>query len=258
MEFMKHPYILISNDDGPRANGLHSLIEVAKEIGRVVVVVSEEGQSGKSHSITVKTPLRIREEKRTDDVCFFVVNGTPVDCVKLALDQILDERPDMILSGINHGSNAAVSVIYSGTMGVALEAGLHNIPAAGFSLTDHSPDADFTLAKTVVRNVVEKMMTEKLPDRVVLNVNIPAIEPDAFKGIEVCRQTFGVWQGEFEERHDPIGRPYYWLTGYFKNNENGTPNTDEYVLKQNKAAIVPVKADLTDYHSLQKMADWKF
>ncbi|MFO7879864.1 MAG: 5'/3'-nucleotidase SurE [Bacteroidota bacterium] len=255
---MAKPYILISNDDGPYAEGLHSLIAVAKEFGRVVVVVSEEGQSGKSHSITVKNPLRIREVERSDDVKFYVVNGTPVDCIKLAIDQILDERPDMVLSGINHGSNAAVSVIYSGTMGVALEAGLHNIPAAGFSLCNHAADADFTLSKQVVKQVVNKMLKENLPDRVVFNVNIPDIRPEEFKGIEVCRQTFGVWQGEFEKRNDPGGTPYYWLTGYFENNEDGTPNTDEYVLSENKASVVPVKADLTDYHSLQNMSDWTF
>ncbi|MGM0650133.1 MAG: 5'/3'-nucleotidase SurE [Bacteroidota bacterium] len=255
---MSKPLILISNDDGPDARGLHSLIEVAKAFGRLIVVVSEEGQSGKSHSITVKHPLRIREVPRDDDIKFYVVTGTPVDCLKIALDQILDEKPDMVLSGINHGSNAAISVMYSGTMGVVLEAGIHRIPAAGFSLCNHAPDADFTLSEKVVRMVVEKLSETSLPDMVVLNVNIPDIDPKDFKGIEVCRQTFGVWQGEFEKRVDPVGLPYYWLTGYFENNEDGTPNTDEYVLKRNKASVVPVKPDLTDYHSLQVMSEWSF
>ncbi|MFW5805952.1 MAG: 5'/3'-nucleotidase SurE [Bacteroidales bacterium] len=255
---MTKPFILISNDDGPDAPGLHSLIKVAAEFGNIIVVVPEDGQSGKSHSITVKHPLRVRKLYPNDDVIFYVVSGTPVDCLKISLDQILDKKPDLVLSGINHGSNAAVSVMYSGTMGIVLEAGIHRIPSAGFSLTNHSTDADFTLSEQVVRMVVKKMLKEKLPEMVVLNVNIPDIPPEDFKGIEVCRQTFGVWQGEFEKRSDPSGQPYYWLTGYFENNEDGTPNTDEYVLKRNKAAIVPVKPDLTDYNSLQIMSEWSF
>ncbi|MGC9330770.1 MAG: 5'/3'-nucleotidase SurE [Bacteroidales bacterium] len=255
---MAKPFILISNDDGPDARGLHSLIKVAKEFGNIVVVVPEDGQSGKSHSITVKHPLRVRKIPRNDDVLFYVVSGTPVDCLKIALDQLLDKKPDMVLSGINHGSNSAVSVMYSGTMGVVLEAGIHRIPAVGFSLLNHAPDADFTLSEKIIRMVVPKIMENSLPEMVVLNVNIPDIKPEDFKGIEVCRQTFGVWQGEFEKCQDPSGNPYYWLTGHFENNENGTPNTDEYVLKQNKASIVPVKPDLTDFNSLQIMSKWSF
>ncbi|MDA3819956.1 MAG: 5'/3'-nucleotidase SurE [Candidatus Delongbacteria bacterium] len=255
---MAKPFILISNDDGPDARGLHSLIKVAKEFGDIVVVVPEEGQSGKSHSITVKHPLRVREIPRSDDVIFYVVSGTPVDCLKIALDQLLDKKPDMVLSGIIHGSNSAISVMYSGTMGVVLEAGIHRIPAAGFSLLNHTYDADFTLSEDIIRMVVPKIMENSLPEMVVLNVNIPDINPEDFKGIEVCRQTFGVWQGEFEKRQDPSGNPYYWLTGYFENNEDGTPNTDEYVLKRNKVAIVPVKPDLTDFNSLQIMSEWSF
>lgn len=255
---MKERLILISNDDGPHALGLHALIEVAKDFGRVVVVVSDTGQSGKSHSITMSQPLRIREVEKSENYAFYTVNGTPVDSIKLGFDQILNETPDIVLSGINHGSNAAVSVIYSGTMGVALEAALHGIPAIGFSLLNHKPDADFTLSKMVVRNVLQTVLNNGLAPNVALNVNIPDVNPDAFKGIQVCRQTLGVWSGEFEKRLDPSGRDYFWMTGYFDNHENGNQDTDEYALSQNMASIVPVKPDFTDHKSIEMIKKWNF
>lgn len=255
---MKERLILISNDDGPYALGLQSLIEVAKEFGRVVVVVSETGQSGKSHSITMSHPLRIKTVEESPEYAFYTVNGTPVDSIKLAFSEVLNEKPDVVLSGINHGSNAAVSVIYSGTMGVALESALHGVPAIGFSLLNHHPDADFSLSKTVVRKVLKSVLENGLADHTALNVNIPDIKEKDFRGIQVCRQTFGVWSGEFEKRQDPAGRDYYWMKGYFDNHEEGNKDTDEYVLSQNMASVVPVKPDFTDMQSVQKMKNWDF
>ncbi len=255
---MKERLILISNDDGPHASGLHSLIEVAKDFGRVAVVVSDTGQSGKSHSITMNQPLRIREVETSENYSFHTVNGTPVDSIKLGFDQVLTETPDIVLSGINHGSNAAVSIIYSGTMGVALEAALHRIPAIGFSLLNHKPDADFTLSKIVVRKVLQSVLKHGLKPNIALNVNIPDVAPENFKGIQVCRQTLGVWSGEFEKRQDPIGRDYFWMTGYFENHENGNKDTDEYALSQNMASIVPVIPDFTDHTSIEIMKNWNF
>ncbi|MEA1873443.1 MAG: 5'/3'-nucleotidase SurE [Bacteroidota bacterium] len=255
---MKERLILISNDDGPHALGLHALIEVAKEFGRVVVVVSDTGQSGKSHSITMNQPLRIREVENTEKYAFYTVSGTPVDSIKLGLDQVLSETPDVVLAGINHGSNAAVSVIYSGTMGVALEAALHGIPAIGFSLLNFRSDADFTLSKVVVRSVLQSVLNNGLAPNIALNVNIPDISPKDFKGIQVCRQALGVWSGEFEKRIDPIGRDYFWMTGFFENHETGNQDTDEYALSQNMASVVPVKPDFTDYASIEMIKKWNF
>lgn len=255
---MKKRLILISNDDGPNAKGLHSLIEVAREFGRVVVVVSEEGQSGKSHSITIKYPLRIREIEKSEDYSFYTVSGTPVDSIKIAMDQILDKKPDIVLSGVNHGSNSAVSVIYSGTMGVAMEAALHGISSIGFSLLNHSMQADFTFSKQVIRQVLVQVLKNGLPEYVTLNVNIPDIKFEEFEGYEVCRQTFGVWSGEFDKRKDPVGIDYYWLTGFFSNKEKGIPETDEYVLAKNKVSIVPIKPDLTDYSAIEEIKKWSF
>jgi 5'-nucleotidase len=254
---MKKPLILISNDDGPFAKGLDSLIEIAKEFGQVIVVVPEDGQSGKSHSITMKYPLRIQKHDNKI-VDFYTVNGTPVDSIKLALNHILTQKPDLVLSGINHGSNAAVSVIYSGTMGVALEAALHNIPAIGFSLLNHHAEADFTLSKEVVRKIVPQVMKHSLPDNLALNVNIPDIKPSDFKGIAICRQTNGVWSGEFEKRIDPHGKEYFWMTGHFSNHDKDSPETDEYALSRNMATIVPVKPDFTDKKSIELLKNWSF
>ncbi|MDD3637867.1 MAG: 5'/3'-nucleotidase SurE [Bacteroidales bacterium] len=250
----REPLILISNDDGYRAKGLEALIQMAKPLGRVVVVAPSEGRSGMSHAITIKDPLRIRRQKRTDDVELYSVNGTPVDCIKLAMSQVLKTTPDIILSGINHGSNSSVSVFYSGTMGAAIEGCLYGIPSIGFSLLDFMPDADFTGAVEYGRPIIESVLANGLKRGVCLNVNFPAIPADELKGVRVCRQNMGTWREEFEKRTDPRGIDYYWLTGYFHNEEPEATDTDEYALANGYVSVVPIRADLTDMAEVETLS----
>lgn len=250
----EEPLILISNDDGYRAKGLEALIEMAKPLGRVVVVAPSEGRSGMSHAITIKDPLRIRKQKRTDDVELYSVNGTPVDCIKLAMSEVLKTTPDIILSGVNHGSNSSVSVFYSGTMGAAIEGCLYGIPSIGFSLLDFMPDADFTGAVEYGRPIIESVLANGLKRGVCLNVNFPAIPADEIKGVRVCRQNMGTWREEFDKRTDPRGIDYYWLTGYFHNEEPEATDTDEYALANGYVSVVPIRADLTDMSQVATLA----
>ncbi|NHB67188.1 5'/3'-nucleotidase SurE [Perlabentimonas gracilis] len=250
----REPLILISNDDGYRAKGLEALIQMAKPLGRVVVVAPSEGHSGMSHAITIKDPLRIRKQKRTDDVELYSVNGTPVDCIKLAMSEVLKTTPDIILSGVNHGSNSSVSVFYSGTMGAAIEGCLYGIPSIGFSLLDFMPDADFTGAVEYGKPIIESVLANGLKRGVCLNVNFPAIPADEIKGVRVCRQNMGTWREEFDKRTDPRGIDYYWLTGYFHNEEPEATDTDEYALANGYVSVVPIRADLTDMSQVATLA----
>jgi len=250
--------ILVTNDDGIKAKGIHSLIEMVKSFGRIVVVAPEEANSGMSHAITIKEPLRLRNHKRTDEVEFYSVNGTPVDCVKLAMNQILRKKPDLIVSGINHGSNASVSVFYSGTMAAAIEGCFYGIPSIGFSLLDYLPEADFTGAIKYGKAIVQNVLEHGLEVGTCLNVNFPAIPEDKIKGVKLCRQNKGTWREEFEKRVDPRGHEYFWLTGYFHNEEPNSTDTDEYFLSKNYATIVPVSVDLTNYRELERMKSMEF
>jgi 5'-nucleotidase len=252
----RKPLILVSNDDGVQAKGLAALIEVVKPFGDVFVVAPEKGESGKGHAITINMPIRARLVHQQDNVTIYSCTGTPVDSVKLALNQLIPRRPDFMVSGINHGSNASISVIYSGTMGAAIEGCLNSIPSAGFSLLNHSSDADFTAAKTVVREVFANMIEFGLPLGVCLNVNVPDIPLKSIKGVRICRQTKGVWKEEYEKRMDPHKGTYYWLTGDFHNFEPNATDTDEWALAKGYAAIVPVEVDLTSYDGIHFMRDW--
>lgn len=252
----KKKLILVSNDDGIDARGLHSLIEIAKKLGDVFVVAPEKGQSGMSHSISLTTPLRVRYLEQSESLTVCAVPGTPVDCVKLAINQLLPRKPDIMLSGINHGSNSAVSVIYSGTMGAAIEASLYGIPAIGFSVLDHSPFADFSIPLNFAEKIILKVMGEGLPNQVSLNVNFPRIDIKDFKGYKICKQTKGVWNEDFEKRIDPHGGEYYWLTGSFLNDEPDNENSDEWALANNFAAIVPIKIDFTEYKTIETLKNW--
>lgn len=251
----RRPVILVTNDDGIKAKGIRALVDMAKPFGRVVVVAPEEGNSGMSHAITIKHPLRIREHQWEDDVKVYSVNGTPVDCVKLALNQIFKHKPDLVLSGINHGSNSSVSVFYSGTMGAAIEGCLYGIPSIGFSLLDYMPDADFTGSVAYGRKIIEWILQVGLSKGVCLNVNIPAIPKEEIKGIRVCRQNSGIWKEEFDKRTDPRGMNYYWLTGYFHNNEPEAVDTDEYALTNGYLSVVPVSIDLTHKGEMERLAE---
>jgi len=254
----KEKLILVSNDDGVDAKGLKTLIEVASRYGTVLVVAPSEAQSGMSHAITIKTPLRAKRLKKTENIEIYSCQGTPVDCVKLAINQLLEGRqPDLLLSGVNHGSNSSSSVIYSGTMAVAMEGCVNQIPSVGFSLLSYDPDADFTASAKIIEKVIENIFENGLEEGVCLNVNIPYLPYDQIKGIKICRQAKGLWKEEFVKRVDPHQGEYYWLTGYYLNLEEDSEDTDERALSEGFASIVPIHIDLTAYSAIQNLKKWK-
>lgn len=252
------PTILITNDDGVTAPGLRNLIESVKDLGRIVVVAPDSPQSGMGHAITIGKPLRLDAVSTFDDLGIeaYQCSGTPVDCVKLARDAVLKDKPDICLSGINHGSNASINVIYSGTMSAAMEAAIEGIPSAGFSLMDFNFDADFSVAQEVSRKVTQRMLAELMPQHFLLNVNIPKLSKSEFKGLKICRQADARWAEHFDKRVDPRGRPYYWMTGKFLNRDLGE-DTDIHALKNGFASIVPIDIDFTDL-SLKKWLEQKY
>lgn len=255
---MRRPLILVTNDDGYQARGIRRLIELAKEMGDVLVVAPEDGQSGMSHAISIKKPIRVTKKHEENGFKEYTCSGTPVDCVKLALNEFLDRKPDLLLSGINHGSNASVSVIYSGTMAAAIEGGVNGIPSVGFSLLDHSPDAGMDAAVNYARRVLKEVMKNGIPPEICLNVNIPAIPEREIKGVKICRQTKGHWQEEFDKRTDPFSRDYYWLTGYFNNYEPGADDTDEWALQNGYVSIVPIRVDYTCFDFIEPLRKRNF
>jgi 5'-nucleotidase len=248
--------ILISNDDGVHANGLKSLIESALKFGKVVVVAPAEAMSGMSHAITIKTPIRSVKLKDEEDLVIYSCQGTPVDCIKLGLNQLLERRPDLVLSGINHGSNSSSSIVYSGTMAAAMEGCINLIPSVGFSLLDYNSDADFSASKVIVEKIITNIFENGLPEGVCLNVNIPAIDYKDITGLKVCRQTRGYWKEEFVKRTDPNNGEYFWLTGSFFNQEEEAPDTDEFALRNNYVSLVPVQVDLTAYNAMESLRKW--
>jgi 5'-nucleotidase len=248
--------ILISNDDGVEAKGLKCLIKAAREFGEVVVAAPAEAMSGMSHAITIKTPLRVKKLVQEEGLTVYACQGTPVDCVKMAVNQLLDQKPDIVLSGINHGSNASSSVVYSGTMAVAMEGTINDIPSVGFSLLDYDSDADFQASGKIVSKILKNIIDNGLEKGICLNVNIPAIPYEDIKGIKVCRQARGYWKEEFDKRIDPHKGEYYWLTGTFFNQEEEASDTDEFALKQGYVSVVPVSMDMTAYKSMDKLREW--
>lgn len=251
--------ILVTNDDGINAPGIRHLIEAIKDLGRVVVVAPDKPQSGMGHAITIGFPLRMSPAKLMDGVEAWSCSGTPVDCVKLAVDKVLHRKPDLCLSGINHGANHSINVIYSGTMSAAIEASIESIPSVGFSLLDYSVEADFTGAKKYARLIVESLMKQKQLDKhLCLNVNFPAIPESLIQGVKICRQAYAKYEEDFHERNDPHGRKYYWLTGAFVNFDEGK-DTDVWALENNFVSVVPVQFDLTNYTlkaKLEKSLKW--
>lgn len=250
------PLIFITNDDGYMAKGINELIDCVKDLGEVVVVAPDGPRSGMSNAITSITPLRVFPYKVEKDLKIYICTGTPVDCVKLGIGEVLEGRlPDVVVTGVNHGSNAAVSVLYSGTMGAAIEGCLFGVPSIGFSLLDHAFDADFTYAKEYIKTITQKTLQEGLPLGTCLNVNIP--KGKEIKGIRIARQTKGKWVGEYKQSTDGGNHPVYWLTGSFKNSEPNSTETDEYVLAENYVSIVPVKIDMTDYEYALQLKHWE-
>lgn len=253
----EQPIILITNDDSIFAPGIKALTEAVLHLGRVVVVAPDKPQSGMGHAITIGQPLRLQKVNFMEGVEAYTCNGTPVDCVKLAVDKVLHRKPNICLSGINHGANHSINVIYSGTMSAAVEAAIESIPSAGFSLLDYSLEANFEAAKVIAAKVATQMLNKKLDKHLVLNVNIPAVPLNLIKGIKVCRQAYAKYEEDFIERLDPHGKMYYWLTGQFVNFDKGK-DTDVWALNNNYVSVVPVQFDLTNYTQKEKLATWKF
>lgn len=249
------PLILISNDDGIQAPGILSLVRIARTFGEVAVVAPDSAQSGMGHAISVGKPLRIYRETLPGGLTGYAVNGTPADCVKIATGVILDRRPDLILSGINHGSNSSVSSIYSGTLSAAREGALQGIPAIGFSLCNYQHDADMHTAEHVATKLIEVALQQPLGPGQLLNVNIPDVTLADLQGIRITRQAAGRWVEEFDERTDPHGRKYYWLTGRFALLDQGE-DTDEYALHHGYASVTPMMSDLTAYAEKAQLENW--
>ncbi len=250
----KRPLILVTNDDGITAPGLRTLVSVMNEIGDVVVVAPDGPQSGMGHAVTIDDTIYCNKIKVDDGPQKeYESSGTPADCIKLAVSEILDRRPDLCVSGINHGSNSSINVIYSGTMSAAVEAGVEGIPAIGFSLLDYSWNANFEPLRGYIKQIVLNVLEHTLPDGVVLNVNFP--KKETFKGIKICRQARANWVEEFDKRISPQGRVYYWLTGNFVNMDKGE-DTDEWALENNFISIVPVQFDLTAHHFIHELNNW--
>ncbi len=248
----KKPIILVINDDGITAPGIKALAEAVKDFGKVVVVAPDKAQSGMGHAITIGQPLRLHQVHLFDGIEAWQCSGTPVDCVKLAVDKILHRKPDLCVSGINHGANHSINVIYSGTMSAALEASIESIPSIGFSLLDYSAEADFTGAIIYARELVKQILKKNIDKHLCLNVNIPKIPASQIKGMRVCRQAYAKYEERFDERLDPHGKKYYWLTGDFVNFDKRR-DTDVWALEHNYVSIVPVQFDLTNYTLKQKL-----
>jgi 5'-nucleotidase len=241
------PTILITNDDGIYAPGIRSLIESVKDLGEIIVVAPDKPQSGMGHAITIGSPLRLQKVDLIEGVQSWSCSGTPVDCVKIAVDKILHRKPDLCISGINHGPNHSINVIYSGTMSAALEASIESIPSIGFSLMDHSLEANFAASKKYARTIVQSILKQtNLDKHLCLNVNFPNVAEELVQGIKFCRQAYAKYEEEFHERNDPQGKKYYWLTGAFMNFDTGT-DTDVWALENNFVSVVPVQFDLTNY-----------
>lgn len=253
----KRPLILISNDDGITAPGIRSLVDAVKHLGEVVIVAPDSPQSAMGHAVTISKPLRLDKTDIYGDILAYQCSGTPADCVKLAVDKVLHRKPDLMVSGINHGSNSSINILYSGTMSAAMEAAIEGIPAVGFSLCDFAYDANFSLAKKIATRIASNILSNGLPAATLLNVNIPKVSEVDFKGVRVCRQAVAKWKEEFDERLDPNGRKYFWLTGKFVNNDKGD-DTDEWALANNYASVVPVQFDLTAHYAMPNLNSWEY
>ncbi len=250
------PLILVTNDDGITAPGILVLIAVMAELGNVVVVAPDKPQSAMGHAITINNTLYVNKiSEENASITQYACSGTPVDCVKIAVNEILKQKPDLCVSGINHGSNSSINVIYSGTMSAAVEAGIEGIPAIGFSLLDYEWKANFENIKSFVKTIASEVLANGLPEGVVLNVNLPKLAKSEIKGIKICRQAKALWEEKFDKRKTPQGKDYYWLTGEFVNQDKGE-DTDEWALEQGYVSIVPVHFDMTAHHAIQQLNTW--
>lgn len=249
------PLILVTNDDGITSPGIARLISIARELGEVVVVAPDSPQSGMGHAITVGDTLRIRKNHLFEGIAAYECSGTPADCVKLAKYEImLGRKFDLVLSGINHGSNTSISVLYSGTMSAAIEGAIEGTSSIGFSLCDFSTRAEMSHAEPFIRQIIEMALEKGIPKGIALNVNIPPNQNQSIKGIKVCRQANARWEEAFDKRKDPYGKEYFWMTGNFINHDKGEDN-DEWAIANNYISIVPCQFDLTGYHAINLLND---
>ena len=246
------PLILITNDDGVASRGLQHLATIAQEYGEVVVMAPDHNASGVSTSITCTRPLRVNKISESEGIATYSCDGTPADCIKMGLEYFCSRQPDLVLSGINYGSNASINIIYSGTIGAVLEACLNGCQAIGFSLLNHNPAADFDACTPTIRHILSHVIQHPLPDFTALNVNIPRLPADQIKGIRVCQQARAAWKDSLEKRTDPIGRPYWWMTGKFMC-ENPSPDSDEYLLANGYVTVVPIRPDLTALQHIETL-----
>ncbi len=250
------PTILVTNDDGINAPGIRALISVMAEIGKVIVVAPDSPQSAMGHAITINSTLYLNKiSAENADITEYACSGTPVDCVKLAVNEILKMKPDLCVSGVNHGSNSSINVIYSGTMSAAVEAGIEGIPAIGFSLLDYAWSANFEAIKPFIKKIALEVLSKKMTEGTVLNVNFPKLKQEDIKGIKICRQAKALWMERFDKRQTPFGKDYYWLTGEFVNQDKGE-DTDEWALANGYISIVPVQFDLTAHHAIAQLNTW--
>lgn len=252
---MSKPLILVSNDDGITSRGIRVLVDIMKDLGEVIVVAPDSPQSGMGHAITIGNTLRLAEEEIFTDVVSFKSSGTPADCIKLAKHYVLkDRKPDLIVSGINHGSNTSISVLYSGTMSAAIEGAIEGFPSIGFSLCDYSSKADFSHVENYVAEISKQVLEKGIPKGVALNVNFPPKRNESIKGIKICRQARAKWQEDFDVRYDPNGRKYFWLAGNFVNFDKGEDN-DEWAIANNYVSVVPCHFDMTAHHAIAQLND---
>lgn len=251
----KRPLILISNDDGYHAPGIKKLVDIVKDMADVLVCAPESARSGFSCAFSATTPLRLKLRHNMGETVVWSCNGTPVDCVKLALDQFCKERrPDLILGGINHGDNSSVNNHYSGTMGVAMEGCMKYIPSVAFSSCDYSEDANLEPLRPYIRNIVGRVLEEGLPKGVCLNVNFPA--GDHFQGVKICRMTFGSWVNEVVKEQHPRGYDYFWMVGHYRNDEPNAEDTDQWALAHRYVAVTPTLMDVTAYQVMDDLKNW--
>ena len=252
---IKRPLLLISNDDGYHAKGIRSLTEMLSDMADIIVCAPESARSGFSCAFSATLPLRLKQRRQMPGVEVWSCNGTPVDCVKMALSEIVPRKPDMVIGGINHGDNSSVNAHYSGTMGITLEGCMKYIPSVAFSLCDFADDADFSPLRPLVRQIVRKILTDGLPTGVCLNVNFPLAE--SFRGVKVCRMSRGSWCNEVTKCHHPRGYDYWWMVGHYQNDEPETEDTDKWALEHGYVAITPTQVDVTAHQAISLVSSWE-
>lgn len=251
------PLILITNDDSIQAKGIANLVEAMRPLGDLLVVAPDKPQSGMGHAITINHPLRLKKVSVFEGIDSYTCSGTPVDCVKLAIYEIIKGRPTLLVSGINHGSNAATNVLYSGTMSAAVEGAIEGIPSIGFSLLDQHSGADFEAAAHYAGEIAKRALSQGIQKGVCLNVNIPKGRPEVIQGVKICRQGTAFWEDSFDKRTDPFGVDYFWLTGDFNSTDKGE-DTDMWALENNYVSVVPTQFDMTAHHLISSLNEWEF